>query len=625
MPSLSSKSLSNKVDLPSQARVVVVGGGIIGSSVAYHLGHLGWNDVVLLEQNQLTSGTTWHAAGLMVTFGGLSQTSTDFRKYTKELYKNLEAETGQATGFKPVGFIELATNKDRLEEFRRISAFNRYHGVDVHEIGPDEVKKLFPAARTDDVLAGFYVEDDGRVNPVDATMALSKGAKMKGVKIYEGVSVSGVTSSVDQTKMNKRVTGVVTSTGHIIKADYVVNCAGMWARQFGQNCGVNVPNQAAEHYYLVTDGIRDIDPNWPVIEDPDNYTYIRPEAGGLMVGLFEGEAASWKVDGIPRDFSFGEIEPDWDRMGPYLEKAMSRVPISSTVGVKKFFCGPESFTPDLSPVVGEAPELRNYFVAAGLNSIGILTGGGVGRCIANWIDRGKPVDDVSGINIDRLHSYQANPEYRSERVVEMLGLTYKCHYPYKTRTTARGVKRSPFYDRLVKRGAYFKETSGWESPDWYLDTPPTPGSAPPSVDAHTWGRYEKWWPLWEREHRACREGVMVLDMSFMSKFVIQGQDAGKCINRLCTANVDDEVGIITYTQFLNDDGKMEADVTVCKQAEDKFMVIATDTAHRHAETWMKRNLNPNGDKHVFMTDMTASYAQVRKDKKRKESNDTMRS
>jgi 4-methylaminobutanoate oxidase (formaldehyde-forming) len=580
--------------LPKHARVVVIGGGIIGCSVAYHLAHMGAKDTVLLERDKLTSGTTWHAAGLMVTFGSTSETSTEMRKYTRDLYGRLEAETGLTSGFKPVGFIEVAADADRLEEYRRVSAFNRYCGVDVHEISPREVKELFPLAKVDDVLAGFYVKEDGRANPVDATMALAKGARMQGATIVEDCPV------LDVIVKNGAVAGVRTPRGDIA-CEVVVNCAGMWARQLGARAGVTVPLQAAEHYYLITDKIPEISPSWPVLEDPGSYGYFREEVGGLMVGLFEPICAPWKVGGVPEDFSFGEITPDWDRMGPYVEKAMSRVPRSLEVGIKKFFCGPESFTPDLAPCVGESPEVKNYFVAAGLNSIGILTGGGMGRALAHWVLTGRPDVDVTGMNIDRLHPYQTNPEYRRTRTVESLGMVYQCHYPTRSMQTARNVKRSAIHDRLASRGAYFKDVSGWEGADWYAPPGVTPQPGPLS-----WGR-QRWFPYWKAEHEAARSGVILMDMSFMAKFRVEGRDAGRLLNTLSANDVDGAAGQITYTQWLNAGGTLEADLTVTKLDDQRFWVVASDTAHRHVETLMRRHF---GDAHAFVADVTSGFAQI---------------
>ncbi|MBX9592683.1 MAG: FAD-dependent oxidoreductase [Hyphomonadaceae bacterium] len=582
-------------DLPDRARVVVIGGGVIGTSVAYHLAHMGWKDVVLLERDRLTSGTTWHAAGLMVTFGSTSETSTEMRKYTRDLYSRLEAMTGQATGFNPVGFIEVAADADRLEEYRRVAVFNRLCGVDVHEISPAEVKRLFPLARTDDILAGFHVKEDGRANPVDVTMALAKAARLEGARIIEGVAVTQVLQH------KGRVTGVRTPGGDIA-AEYVVNCAGMWARQLGERNGVIIPNQAAEHYYLITEKIPDLPAGLPVLEDPASYGYFREETGGLLVGLFEPVCAPWNVEGIPADFSFGEIEPDWERMAPYLEKAMHRVPVTLQAGIKKFFCGPESFTPDLRPIVGEAPELANYFVAAGLNSIGILTGGGLGRIVANWIVTGDPGADVTGFNIDRLHPYQANPEYRRERTIESLGLVYQCHYPTLSPQTARGAKRSAVHDRLAAAGAYFRDVSDWEGADWYA-----PAGHEAKVEKLSWGR-ENWFSWWAEEHRAAREGVILMDMSFMSKFWVLGRDAGRVLNHISANDVDGASGLITYTQWLNARGLLEADLTVTKLDDERFLVVVTDTMHRHAETWMRRH-TPAGS-HAFVTDVTSGYCQL---------------
>jgi 4-methylaminobutanoate oxidase (formaldehyde-forming) len=581
--------------LPVRARVVIIGGGIIGCSVAYHLAHLGWSDVVVIERDRLTSGTTWHAAGLVVTFGSLSETSTEMRRYTRDLYTGLEEETGLATGFSPVGFVELATDVDRLEEYRRIAAFNRHCGVQVEEISPREVDQLFPLARTDDVLAGFYVPGDGRANPVDVTMSLAKGARMRGVTIVEDTAVTGTLSS------NGAVTGVRTTNGDI-EAEYVVNCAGMWARQLGETSGITVPLQAAEHYYLITEQIPDISPHWPILEDPASHGYYREEVGGLMIGLFEPVAAPWQLDGVPETFSFGTLPPDWDRMGPYVETAMRRVPVSQATGIRTFFCGPESFTPDLQPIVGEAPELRNYFVAAGLNSIGILTGGGLGKIVAEWIVGGRPSVDVTGFNIDRLHPYQKNREYRAARVVESLGLVYQAHYPTREMETARNAKLSPLHGRLRSQGAHFREVSGWESPDWYA-----PSRVAPVVERLSWGR-QNWFPYWRAEHDAARHQTVVIDMSFMSKFLVQGGGAGRLLNRLSANNVDAERERTTYTQWLNEGGTIEADLTVTKLDDDRFLVVATDTAHRHVETWMRRHAGAS--ERVTVTDVTGGFAMI---------------
>ena len=583
------------MQLPDTAQVVIIGGGIIGTSVAYHLVNMGCKDVVLLERDEITSGTTWHAAGLVVTFGSTSETSTEMRKYSRDLYARLEQETGQATGLHQCGFIEVATDADRLEEYRRIAAFNRYCGIEVEEISPKEVRDLFPIARTDDILAGFYVRDDGRVNPVDLTMALAKGARMQGAKLFTGIAATGVKQK------NRRVTSVTTEEGSIA-CEYVVNCAGMWARQFGAEHGVSIPNQAAEHYYVITDDIDGLSRDWPVLEDPSHYGYFREEVGGLLIGLFEPVCAPWNIGRIPENFSFAELEPDLERMGPYLEKAMSRVPVSIETGIRKFFCGPESFTPDLQPIVGEAPELKNYFVAAGLNSIGILSGGGLGRVMAHWIINGSPDVDVTGFNIDRLHRYQSNAEHRRARTVETLGMVYQCHYPTRSPETARGVKRSVLHDRLAEAGAYFREVSGWEAADWYAA-----GDVEQQVDKLSWGRMN-WWPYWQAEHKACREGVILMDMSFMSKFLVQGRDAGRVLNHISANNVDGDCGVITYTQWLNPKGNLEADLTVSKLDEETFLVVVSDTMHRHTETWMRRNIP--ADSHVFVTDVTSAYTQI---------------
>ncbi len=586
------------VTLRQRARVVVVGGGVIGCSVAYHLASTGCADVLLLERDQLTSGTTWHAAGLMVSFGSTSQTSTQMRTYTRDLYARLEAETGVSTGFMPVGFVEVASDEDRLQEYRRVAAFNRYCGVDVQEISPREVADMWPLARTDDLLAGFYVAGDGRANPVDVTRSLAKGARLRGARIVEGVPVTDVLTA------DGAVTGVRTAHGDV-ECETVVNCAGMWARQLAERSGVAVPLQAAEHYYLITGQVDGLDGSLPVLEDPSSFGYYREEVGGLMLGLFEPVCAPWRVEGVPADASFLQLTPDWDRMGPYVERAMRRVPVASEVGIRTFFCGPESFTPDLQPVVGESPELAGYFVAAGLNSVGILTGGGLGRVVAHWVTEGRPDVDVAGFDIARLHPYQTTPDYRRTRTAESLGLVYACHYPNRSMTTARGARRSPLHDRLAGLGAWFRDVSGWESPDWYAGE-----GATPDPGTLTWGR-PAYWEHWAAEHRAAREGVIAMDMSFMSKFLVEGRDAGRFLDTLSANTVDAEAGRITYTQWLNEGGTLEADLTVSKLAEDRFWVVASDTAHRHVLSWMRRHLDGRlGDLRAHVSDMTGGYAQL---------------
>eukprot|EP00536_Pseudo-nitzschia_multiseries_P001829 jgi/Psemu1/294598/fgenesh1_pm.23_\ len=590
-----------------------VGGGIIGTSIAYHLGKLGVEDVLLLERDRLTSGTTWHAAGLMTTFGSLSGTSMAMRMYTRELYRTiLPEETGMATGMMTVGFIELACTEDRLHYFRRVAAFNRFCGIEVVELTPSEVRERFPLIRTEGILAGFWVPEDGRVNPTDATMAFAKGARQRGVAIREGVRVEDVVATDPvATGMPRAVRGVQLTdegSGKIteIGANVVVNCAGMWARQLGEASGVSIPNQAAEHYYLITDEIPGLDPRWPVVEDPSKCIYVRPEGNGLLVGFFEWDGAPWNPKKIPKDFSFGEIEPDWDRMEPYLLSAMERLaPEVQTAGIKKFFCGPESFTPDNSPLIGPAPELKNYYVAAGMNSVGILTGGGVGKILAQWIKNGgiAPNDfDVTGINVNRFQKYQSNPDFRKDRVSEALGNTYKLLYPDHQPHTCRGAKKSPLHDRLANHGAYFRDVSGWEAPSWYA----TKGCLPVVKD-ETFGR-PSYFSDWKSEHDACRQTVALFEMSFMSKFLVQGYDAGKFLNWLSSAQVDGSCNTITYTQWLNESGYLEADLTVTKISETEFLVVATDTMHNHVYRHMVGRLTR--DWHVTVTDVTAKYCQI---------------
>jgi glycine cleavage system aminomethyltransferase T/glycine/D-amino acid oxidase-like deaminating enzyme len=590
-----SASQSSSADsFPTHAQVVIIGGGVIGCNVAYHLTKLGWRDVVLLERKQLTAGTTWHAAGLVVAGGFRTETGLGMAKYTRELYARLEEETGQATGFRAVGYLELACTRERLHDLRRAASFQRGYGIDVQEISPSEVKELWPLARTDDVLAGFYTADDGRTNPVDTTMALAKGAKMGGVRIFEETRVTGIK------KANGRVTGVTTDRGDI-EAEYVVNCCGMWAREVGKMAGVSVPLQAAEHYYLITEPIEGIHADLPIIEDLDKFAYYREEVGGLMLGLFEPVAAPWGLDGIPEDFSFGELPPDWDRMMPFIETAMARIPAVREAGIRKLFCGPESFTADLGMLVGEAPELKNFFIAAGMNSLGILMGGGVGQILAQWIVDGLPPVNVSGMSIERMVPFQNTPKYLRDRTVEILGWMYYEHWPNRQFRTGRNIRKSPLHDRLAAAGAYFSASKGWEYPDWFA-----PEGVEPKVE-YSWWR-QNWFEYAAEEHRATREGVIVMDLTLMGKFLVQGRDAEKVLNRICANDVAVPVGRIVYTQWLNERGAIEADLTVTRLAEDSFLVVTSDVIHGHVYAWLKRHIPPEA--HAFVTDVTSGYALI---------------
>jgi len=578
-------------DLPTHAQVVIIGGGVIGCSVAYHLTKLGWDDVLVLERKELTCGTTWHAAGLVVTPSGDEQ-YVEMVTYTRELIKSLEEETGQSTGFKDIGYLQLACTPDWLEERRRMAVAARKHGINYQEISPKEVKEMWPLADTSDVLAGFFTPEDGRANPVDFTMALAKGARMGGAKIFEDTAVVGINQK------DGRVTGVVTDKGEI-EAEFVVNCAGMWGREVGKMAGVNVPLQAAEHYYLLTEPIDGVHPDLPIIEDFGRYSYFREEVGGLLVGFFEPVAAPWGMDGIPKDFSFGELKPDWDRMMPYIEIAMERVPILENAGIHKFFCGPESFTPDGGPLMGEAPGLKNFYVAAGLNSLGILQGGGVGKIMAQWIVDGYcPVDPLD-IDISRVFPFEGTQKFLTDRTVETLGLQYKLIYPNMANESARNARKTAIHNQLAEAGAFFVNGMGWEIPDWY---------APPGVEAkveeYSWGR-QNWFEYHAAEHKACRENVILMDVTSMSKFLVQGRDAEKALNYICANDIAGPVGKVVYTQWMNERGGLEGDLTVTRLAEDKFFIVSAGDFYGHDLMWLDKHI-PD-DAHAFVTDMTSAY------------------
>ncbi len=576
--------------VPDRARVVIVGGGVIGCSIAYHLAHLGWTDVVLLEQHRLTAGTTWHAAGLITSAGMTDETALFFSRYSRDLYARLGRETGHSTGFRPVGHISIATTPQRREALRREADWMHGFGVEDTEISAREVADMWPLARTDDILCGFYVADEGRADPVGVATSLAKGARQLGVRIAEGVAATGVETRA------RRVTAVLTDAGRI-ETEYVVNSAGMWARQFGALAGVSVPLQPAEHYYLLTDTVPGMDPDLPVIEDPDHYGYYRPEGDGMLVGLFEPVGAPWSLDGVASDFSFGKLAPDWDRLEPFLGPALARIPCLAETGVRTLFCGPESFTADVKPLIGPAPELDGYFVAAGLNSLGILSGGGVGSVVAQWIVDGVPPVDTAHVAIDRTAAYEASRKFRAARTVEQLGVLFgDAVWPSWKPSTGRDVRRSVLHDRLAAAGGHFAQSAGWEFAEWHAE----PGEHPVSTLDF---RRQQSHPIVAREHRAIRHAVGMMDMSLMAKFIVQGPDAAAVLSRMSANDVTAGLGRIVYTQWLNEAGGIVADVTVTWLEPDKFLVISSDVIHRRIEAMIRRARRPG--EFVTVTDVTS--------------------
>jgi 4-methylaminobutanoate oxidase (formaldehyde-forming) len=483
---------------------------------------------------------------------------------------------------------------DKAHEMRRGCAMARCFGVENREISAAEVKEMWPLADVSDVKAAFYFPNDGRVNPADVAQALAKGARMGGARIFENTKVLGI-----ETRDGK-VTGVRTDRGDI-KADFVVNCAGMWAREVGRMAGVNVPLQACEHYYLISESIEGVHKMLPILRDPGNSAYIREEAGKIMLGFFEPIAKPWGMDGIPENFCFDDIQADWDRMMPYMEKAMQRVPTLLDHGIKLFFCGPESFTPDHNYLMGPAPNLKNFFVAAGMNSLGILSGGGVGMVMSRWIVEGQAPDDMWSVDLRRAHAWQDNDRYLQDRMVESLGIGYQDHWPFRQWTTARNVRKSVLHDRLAAAGACFGESAGWERPNWYAK----PGQKPEYE--YSWGR-QNWFGNNAEEHTAVREAVGLFEQSSFSKFLVQGRDAERVMNRLATANMSVPVGKVVYTQFLNERGGIEADLTVTRLAEDQYFVVTAAFTHTHIEALLKNGIP--ADACCVVTDVSGAWSML---------------
>lgn len=559
------------------ARVVIVGGGVIGTSIAYHLTKAGWDDVLLLERHQLTAGTTWHAAGLITSAGFTDETTLWMSEYSRDLYERLEEETGLATGFMQIGHLHLATTPQRLEAMKREHAFQVGFGIESHMIGAAEVAEHWPMAKVDDVLAAIWNPNDGRANPVDVTMSLARGARNGGARIEQGVGVTGLRV------VDRRVVGVDTDQGPV-DAELVVLASGMWTRDLAATAGVNVPLQAAEHYYLLTEPFEGCHRDLPVIEDPERYGYYREEGGGLLVGLFEPVGAPWKAEGIPHDAAFTTLDPDWDRMGPFVEDAMARVPALEGVGIKQLFCGPESFTTNLHPHLGPAPELDGLWIAAGLNSLGILLGGGVGAVMAEWMTTGTAPQDVTHYHVDRALGFEGTRAYRRDRTVELLGALFgDAVFPNWEPESARGIRRSAIHSHLVAQGASFGVSMGWEFPLWFAGEGERPEHPVPEVAFQRNFGFERA----RLEHVAVREAVGVMDMSLMAKFRVTGPDACRVLNHLSAADVDTEVGKVVYTPWCNPGGGMEADLTVTRLGEDHYNVITSDVIQTRI-LWMIR-------------------------------------
>ena len=581
--------------IPSEAQVVIVGGGIIGCSLAYHLTKLGWRDVVLLERSKLTSGTTWHAAGLVGQLRA-TQNLTRLAQYTTDLYSTLEAETGQATGFRQNGSLSVASDAERFEELKRGASMARTFGLEVEVVTPAEAREFYPMMEISDLVGGVILPKDGQTNPTDTTMALAKGARAGGARIFEDTKVTGILTR------NGRAVGVSTASGDIA-AEYVVNCAGMWGREVGRMAGVSVPLQACEHFYIVTEEIEGLAPDLPVLRDPSGCAYFKEDAGKLLLGAFEPNAKPWALDGIPEDFSFDELPEDFEHFEPILEHAMHRMPILAEAGIRTFFNGPESFTPDTRYLLGEAPELRNFFLACGFNSIGIQSAGGAGKVMAEWIVEGHPPMDLWDVDIRRMQPFQANRAYLAERAKESLGNLYAMHWPYLQPETARGIRLSPLHHRLEARGACFGEVAGFERANWFAPDY-KPGDEAPRYE-YSYGR-QNWFEHAAGEHKAVREAVGLFDQSSFGKILVQGADAESFLQRICANDVAVEPGRVVYTQWLNERGGIEADLTATRLAEDSFLVVTGAAVTRRDLSWLERNRRE--DERVTLADVTAGQA-----------------
>ncbi len=583
--------------VPDRARVVVIGGGVIGTSVAYHLTKLGWHDVVLLEQGRLSSGTTWHAAGLVGQLRA-SETGTRLVQYSGQLYSELEAETGLSAGYKQCGGVTVARTTERMVQLRRTAATAEAFGLECELMTPAEALERFPVMQVDDLVGAIWLPGDGKANPTDLTTALAKGARMHGAMVFERIRVTGVTTE------GGRISGVQYDNGSdgggAIETDVVVNCAGQWARQVGSMVGVNVPLHSAEHFYVVTEPFEGVHTDLPILRDPDGYTYFKEEVGGLVIGGFEPEAKPWvSPDQIPYPFEFQLLEEDWDHFSILMENALLRVPALDRTGLRKLYNGPESFTPDNQFILGEAPEVAGFFVGAGFNSVGIASAGGAGRALAEWIVGGEPTSDLTGVDIRRFAPFNANIHWLHDRVSEILGLHYEIPWPNREMKTARPFRRSPVHHLLVEANAGFGSRMGWERANFFA-----PAGQEPAIE-YSWGK-QNWLPWSAAEQANTRSNVTVFDQTSFSKYVLQGPDAETALQWLCTADVAVPVGRAVYTGLLNSRGTYESDLTVTRVAEDEYLIVSSAATTERDQDHIRKHL-PSGAQ-ASLVDVTSSLA-----------------
>ena len=571
---------------------MIIGGGVIGASVAYHLAQLGWTDVLLLEQGQLSCGTTWHAAGLVGQLRA-SESGTRLVQYSTELYERLERETGLSTGFRRCGGVTVARTEDRLTQLKRTAATAEAYQLDCELITPKRARELYPVMQVDDLKGAIWLPGDGRANPTDLTAALARDARDKGVTIRERTRVTKITIK------DNTVTGVTTDQGDV-EAEIVVNCAGQWAKQVGALAGVTVPLHSAEHFYVVTEQIDGVHRDLPVLRDPDGYTYIKEEVGGLLVGGFEPQAKPWVApDKLPYPFEFQLLEEDWDHFAILMDNAIARIPALARTGLKMLYNGPESFTPDNQFILGEAPEVRNFFVAAGFNSVGIASAGGAGRALAEWITEGEPSTDLTGVDIRRFAAFNGNNQWLHDRVAEVLGLHYAVPWPNRELDTARPFRRSPAYHLLARSGACFGSKMGWERANFFA-----PAGNSPVID-YAWGKQN--WQRWSSaEQRAARTAVALFDQTSFSKYLLTGRDAEQVLQYLCTADIAVEPGRTVYTGMLNSRGTYEADITVTRLQPDEFLLVSSAATTERDIDHITRRIPAKC--HAALVDVTSAYA-----------------